>query len=207
MIKKLTKKSLQQQRRSLLLLFLLFALLGYSQKKTVSGIISDTYGQPLPGVNVIEKKASNGVVTDFDGKYSITVSQEAVLSFSFVGLITQEVAVAGKSTINITMLEDVTALKEVVIIGYGSVQKRELTSSVTSISEKDFNPGLNVNPEQLIQGKTPGLNINTARAPGSGSRIQIRGITSITGDTEPLYIIDGTRPPRRPPSFCSDRQW
>ena len=191
MIKNLTKKLFRKQKSFLLILFLMLTCFGYSQRKKLSGTVSDVRGQPLPGVNVIEKNGSNGVVTDFDGNYTISVSTNATLSFSFVGFKTKEVSVAGKTSLNVVLDEDVTSLNEVVVLGYGSVQKKELTSSITSISEKDFNQGLNVTSEQLIQGKTPGLNINTARAPGSGSRIQIRGITSISGDTEPLYIIDG----------------
>lgn len=191
MIKHFIRRLVQIQKSTMLILFLTLTFLGYSQNKNISGIVTDINGQPLPGVNVNQKGSSNGVMTDFDGNYSITVLPSATLSFYFVGFKTKEVAISGQTKLNVILEEDVARLDEVVVVGYGSVQKKELTSAITSISEKDFNKGLNVTVEQLIQGKTPGVNVSMASAPGSGSRIQIRGITSISGDTEPLYIIDG----------------
>lgn len=176
---------------ALFLGFLLCSAFGFSQS-TITGTVTDANGDVIPGVNVIEKGTTNGVSTDFDGNYSITVNSGATLEFSYVGFVKQEIAVSGQSTINVTLLEDVTGLDEVVVIGYGSVQRKELTSAVTSIGDEDFNQGLNVNPEQLILGKTPGVNINNGTgAPGQGSRVQIRGLTSIAANTQPLYIVDG----------------
>ena len=205
MIKNLTKKLFRKQKSFLLILFLMLTCFGYSQSKKLSGTVSDVSGQPLPGVNVIEKNGSNGVVTDFDGNYTISVSTNATLSFSFVGFKTKEVSVAGKTSLNVVLDEDVTSLNEVVIVGYGQTDKKSLTGSVAAISEKDLLQGFNITASQAIQGKVPGLTIQEGSgAPGGASRINIRGITSLAANTQPLFIVDGVALSTVFPSFNHD---
>lgn len=173
----------------------LFAFLcfGYAQaQNTVSGTVTDG-SMPLPGVNIVEKGTSNGTTSDFDGNYSLNnVADDAVLVFSFVGFTQQEIPVNGQQTINVTMQEDAAALSEVVVIGYGSVERRDATGAVSTVSAEDFNRGVVASPEELIQGRTAGLQItSTSGEPGSGVNIRIRGTTSVRGGNDPLFVVDG----------------
>lgn len=174
------------------LTFLLISSYGFSQSTTVNGSILDEGGLPVPGVNVIEKGTTNGVVADFDGNYSITANSNGTLVFSSLGYSPVEIAISGRGTINVTMKEDVTGLDEVIVVGYGTQTKKELTSSVVSVGEEDFVEGFNVTASQAIQGKVAGLNIQEGSgAPGGSARITIRGNTSIASNTQPLFIVDG----------------
>ena len=160
--------------------------------QTVTGTVSDANG-PLPGVNVIVKGTSNGVTTDFDGNYTIdNVASDAVLQFSFIGYKTQEVPVNGQSTINVTMIEDTQALEEVVVIGYGQTRVKDATGAVALVTSDDFNQGVISSPEQLIQGKTAGVQITqTSGEPGAATQIRIRGTSSVSSDNTPLFVVDG----------------
>mgnify|MGYP001095615141 CR=1 FL=1 len=166
---------------------------GLIQAQTVSGTVTEESTLPLPGVNVIVKGTTNGTQTDFDGKYTLTnVPSNAVIVFSYVGFKTQEVAVGNRSTINVALVEDASALDEVVIIGYGSTTVRDATGSVTAVTAEDFNSGVIASPEQLIQGKTAGVNIQqTSGEPGAGIQINIRGTSSVRANNNPLFVIDG----------------
>ena len=142
-------------------LMLLGALLclGTMQAQDVSGTVSDASG-PLPGASVIVKGTTNGTQTDFDGNYTLSgVGSDAVLVVSYIGYATKEVAVNGQSAVNVTLEEDAQALEEVVIIGYGSTTVKDATGSVAAVTSEDFNGGVIASPEQLIQGKTAGVNI------------------------------------------------
>lgn len=163
------------------------------QKKEISGTITDDQGLPIPGVNILEKGTSNGAMTDFDGNYSIEVaSSDAVLVFSSVGFQTQEINVSNQEEINLTMQVSVSALDEVVVVGYGTSKKRDLTGAVSSVSEENFNKGAITNPLQQISGKAPGVNINQIGSePGSSPSVRIRGITSLIGGNDPLVVVDG----------------
>lgn len=164
----------------------------FAQAQTVSGTVTD--GQmPIPGINIVIQGTSTGTTTDFDGFYTLdNVPADAVLVFSFVGYGTQEIPVNGRSTINVTMEEDAAALSEVVVIGYGSVVKRDATGAVATVSSEDFNQGVIASPEELIQGKTAGLQITTTSGePGAGVNIRIRGTTSVRGGNDPLFVVDG----------------
>lgn len=176
--------------------FLLPALLN-AQNATVkvSGIVTDTNNEPLIGVSVAEKGTTNGAITDVDGKYSLTVRPTSTLRFSFISYKTQEVKVDGRKTINIRMEDDVQALNEVVVIGYGTLDKKELTSAVSHISSKDFLHISSLDPSMMIQGKVAGVSVtNTAAAdPNNQASIQIRGISSRAADWGPLIVIDGSR--------------
>ena len=163
-----------------------------SQKQTVSGIISDENGLPLPGASVLEAGTRNGMVTDFDGKYQLTVeSNTAIIVVSFVGYKEKRV-VANQKNINIQLLPDATDLQEIVVVGYGSTAKRDVTGAVSSINSKDMNQGAIVNPLQLIAGKAAGVNISQlGNEPGSGPSVRIRGIGSLIGGNDPLVVVDG----------------
>ncbi|GAA5021597.1 SusC/RagA family TonB-linked outer membrane protein [Marivirga lumbricoides] len=164
------------------------------KQTTVTGTVTDSEGLPLPGVTVLEKGTSNGAHTDIDGKYALIVTSEgAVLRFSFVGMATTEREVGRTTTIDVQMEEDLESLNEVVVVGYGTQVKRSVTTAVSKVSEEDFNQGVVTNALSLIQGKVPGLSITRSGGnnPNGGTSIQLRGVTSITGNTEPLIVIDG----------------
>lgn len=183
--------------------FLLFMFLvlqiseAYSYVQTqnvVTGTVTDVNGLPLPGVTVLEKGTNNGTQTDFDGNYSITVQNlDAVLVFSFVGMQTTEIRVDGQSTINLELDASEESLDEVILVGYGTQNRRSVTTSITKVTEDDFNQGVVTNALSLIQGKVPGLSITRpgGNNPNGGTSIQLRGVTSITGNTQPLIVIDG----------------
>ncbi len=162
------------------------------QKQTVSGIITDENGLPLPGASVIEEGTKNGMVTDFDGKYKLTVeSASSVIIVSFVGYKEKKV-VASQNIINIQLIPDATDLQEIVVVGYGSTARKDVTGAVSSIAAKDMNQGAIVNPLQLIAGKAAGVNITQIGSePGSGPSVRIRGISSLIGGNDPLVVVDG----------------
>lgn len=153
---------------------------------------SEDDGSGIPGVNILEKGTSNGTVTDVNGGYSISIGSNSTLVYSFVGYTSQEVEVGNQSTLDIVLKLDVTSLSEVVVIGYGTQEKKELTSAVTSVKSEDFNRGTVNDPAQLLQGKVAGLNIAKAgNDPNGGYNIRLRGIASFGANTEPLIVIDG----------------
>ncbi len=180
------KKNIQ-----ILFFILLFQFVAYAQVQ-VNGLISDEQGQPLPGATILEKNTTNGVVTDFDGNYSIQVSdQNAILMISFVGYATQEVLVADLTDFNFSLQPD-NELDEVVITGYGSQQKRDLTGAIVQVKSEDFVKGANTNALQLLNGKASGVHISQSdSAPGGAIDIKIRGAGSINASNEVLVVIDG----------------
>jgi iron complex outermembrane receptor protein len=175
-------------------LILPFTLLfgGFIYAQTVTGTVSDNSG-PVPGVNIIVQGTTTGTQTDFDGNYSLDVgSDDAVLVFSFIGYSTQTIPVNGQSVINVTLAEDAAQLDEVVVVGYGSTTRKEVTTAVTSVSTEDFNQGTINEPTQLLQGKVAGLTAyNKGGDPNTNATIRLRGISTIGGSAEPLVIIDG----------------
>jgi len=175
----------------LLPIFLMVGTVAMAQI-TVTGTVSDATG-PVPGVNIIVKGTTNGAQSDFDGNYTLNdVASDATLVFSYLGYVTQEIAVNGQTTINVTMSDDIQALDQVVLIGYGSTTVRDATGSVASVTAKDFNQGVISSPEQLIQGKTAGVQITeTSGEPGAGINFNIRGSNSIRSGNNPLFVIDG----------------
>ena len=179
-------------RRYLAVLLVFGTLVSFAQQ-TVSGkVTSSDDGSGIPGVNILEKGSSNGTVSDSDGNFRISVGANATLVFSFVGYQAQEVAVGSQSTVNVSMQSDVTALSEVVVVGYGTQEKKEITSAVTSIKSEDFNKGTVNDPVQLLQGKVAGLNITRAGGdPNGGFNIRLRGVGTIGANAEPLVVIDG----------------
>src|SRR5690606_13962812 len=160
---------------------------------TVTGTVAGPNSEPLPGVTVSVEGTTTGTATDLDGRYSLTVPEGSTLVFSFIGYVTQRVAVGNRTVINITLIEDMAALDEVVVVGYGEVNRGELTSSITSLNREDFNTGLIGSPEQLIQGKVPGINIARSGNPNQQSTVILRGPSTLRSGAaqQPLYVIDG----------------
>lgn len=161
---------------------------------TIQGKVTiDNGSEGLPGVNIFVKGTETGTITDIDGTYEIAVPNEsAVLVFSFIGYVSQEVTVGSKRSINVVLVEDAQALDEVVVVGYGTVKKSDLTGSVTTIKKEDFNPGVISSAEQLISGKMAGVQVvQNSAEPGGGISVNIRGVGSINSGNSPLYVIDG----------------
>ncbi|NQX99967.1 MAG: SusC/RagA family TonB-linked outer membrane protein, partial [Flavobacteriaceae bacterium] len=178
-------------KKLLLLVFILAGIVMYGQR-TVKGVVSDSSGS-LPGVTVQEKGTSNGTQTDLDGNYTITVSSDSsTLVFSYLGYKTQKITVDSRSIINMMLVEDSTQLDEIVVIGYGQTTVRDATGSVTAVTSADFNRGVVASPEQLIQGKAAGVNIQqTSGEPGAGIQVNIRGTSSVRANNNPLFVVDG----------------
>jgi iron complex outermembrane receptor protein len=172
---------------------LLASLGAYAQDRQVSGKVTDaTDGTAIPGVNVSVKGTTRGVTTGADGTYRISAGDGATLVFSYVGYSTQELPLGSQTTLDVKLATDVKSLEEVVVVGYGTAKKKDLTGAVSQVSAKDFNPGVLTNPLQAIQGRVAGLNIqNTSGDPNASPQVRLRGITSLTGNADPLTVVDG----------------
>jgi len=180
------------RKHAISLFFLvLFQFAAFAQVQ-LTGVISDETGLPLPGATILEKNTNNGVVTDFDGNYSIQIADEnSVIMISFVGYTTQEISVAGLTDFNFS-LQPSNELDEVVITGYGSQQKRDLTGAIVQVKSEDFVKGANTNALQLLNGKASGVHISQSdSAPGGAIDIKIRGAGSINASNAVLVVIDG----------------
>ncbi|MDR1356685.1 MAG: SusC/RagA family TonB-linked outer membrane protein [Tannerellaceae bacterium] len=160
----------------------------------VKGVVtSEADGSPLIGVNVVQRGTTNGVVTDIDGNYELTVPQGAQLDFSYVGFFNQQITVAaGRTSYNVILREDSQSLEEVVVIGYGTVRKSDLTGAVSSIKSEELQKLPMTSIDQGIQGRAAGVQVtNTSGAPGGQVSIRVRGGNSLSSSNEPLYVIDG----------------
>ena len=184
---------MMRKKIALLIVCLLYGVsIAFAQDITVKGEVKDKQGLPLPGVSVQIKGAARGTVTTGNGTYSLSAPSDAVLTFSFIGYKAIEQPIAGKSTISVTLSEDNNQLSEVVVIGYGTTTKKDITTAVVSVSAKDIQNQPITNPLQAIQGKAAGVQITSQSGkPGSGVSVSIRGNTSITASNSPLYVIDG----------------
>ena len=160
----------------------------------IAGTVSDHNGVPIPGASVVEKNTTNGVAADFDGNYSITVSgPESVLVFTSVGFATQEITVGQTNTINVTLEEDTQSLDEVVVVGYGTQKRKDITGSVASVSTEDIADIPMTNIDDGLVGRIPGLDIvSSGGGPGSTNQLQLRGQRSFTASNDPLIILDGS---------------
>ncbi len=169
-----------------------FLCFGMAKAQTVSGTVSDATG-PLPGASVVVKGTTNGTQTDFDGNYTLNdVAADATLVFSYIGFATQEIAVNGQTTVNVTLQEDASELDEVVVVGYGTTTRRSTVGAVESVKAEEFNKGVIVNPQQLIQGKTAGVQISTTSGePGAAVNVRVRGTASVRSQNNPLFVVDG----------------
>lgn len=186
--------NLLPNKQSLLLVVALFfySVLSFSQQSiTVSGIVlSSTDEKPLPGVTVLVKGSNTGVITDGIGSYSIKADSNDVLVFSFIGFSNQEVQVAGKSQINVSLKEELNSLEEVVVVGYGTQKKSDLTGAVSVVNVKEAKKMITYDLAKMLQGQVPGVTIQSSGEPGGFVNIKIRGITSFT-DNNPIFVIDG----------------
>jgi iron complex outermembrane receptor protein len=164
-----------------------------AQQLSVSGVVKDAVnGEPLFGVNILEKGTSNGTITNLDGEFTLSVPANAVLIFRYVGYQALEVPVAGKTRLNISLTEDAVAIGEVLVIGYGTVKKNDATGSVTAIKPDAMNKGMTTNAQDMLAGKIAGVNVVSAGgAPGAGATIRIRGGSSLSASNDPLIVIDG----------------
>lgn len=159
----------------------------------VKGIVKDQHGEPLLGVSIVVKGTTNGTTTDLDGNFTLDIGEpKGILSFSFIGFQTKEVVYNGQKTLDVVLNEDSEILDEVVVVGYGSQKKGEITSSVTSVKASDFNKAPVVNPMQLVEGRVAGLTVSRGSSDPNGEvKVQMRGASSLKGSNEPLVIIDG----------------
>lgn len=189
----------QAMRRGLLftlslLLTMSISQFALAQGRDVTGTVKSTEdGSALPGVTVQIKGTNRGTQSDSEGKYRLTgVPDNATLVFSFIGLQSQEQAVGNRSVIDVQLTSDTKSLEEVVVVGYGTAKRKDLTGSVQQVTARDFNPGVNPNPLQSIQGKVAGLTITQPSGdPNRNPTVRLRGYTSLAGGSDPLYVVDG----------------
>jgi TonB-dependent starch-binding outer membrane protein SusC len=186
------KKIYRSFSMALVLFFLLVSVAANAQKRNVSGTITDPSSTGMPGVNIIIKGTTVGTSTDSDGKFTIEASDDDVLTFSFIGFQTQEMRVGSQTTINVTMVEDVALLGEVVVVGYGTQKKSDLTGAVASVSGETIRNAITTSVDQALLGRAAGVQVTqNSGQPGGVVSIRIRGTTSLTQSNEPLYVIDG----------------
>ena len=159
------------------------------QAKKVTGTVTDAKGEPLLGVNVVVKGTTNGTITDLDGKYSLEVEPNSILVVSYIGYVSQQIPASGE-VVNVTLKEDTQNLDEVVVVGYGTQQKKDITGSVAVVDTKDLLASSGSSATQQLQGKAAGVYIGQTGSPGSPSMVRIRGINTVN-DNGPLYVIDG----------------
>lgn len=181
--------------KKILFIFLIFPFFIHAQSKNISGTVNDENGTPLPGATVqLKGSESVGAITDFDGNFSISITSDSsnVLVFSYIGYVDQEVDVSNQLSVNINLQPDTEALDEVVVVGYGTVLKRDLTGAVSSVVVEDEVSRQSATVDQLLQGRAAGVQVTQNSAnPNSGVSVRIRGTNSLRGNNEPLYVIDG----------------
>lgn len=178
-------------KQLVLLFFFMFPVLGDAQTIEISGTVLDSGKTPIIGASVLEKGTTNGIITDIDGNFTLSVSPNGTLSISYVGYQTQEIHINGKTVFNITLKEDNELLDEVIVVGYGTMKKSDMTGAISSVDVEELTKRATTNPAEALQGKIAGVNIMKAGGnAGAGVSVKIRGVKSF-GDNEPLYIIDG----------------
>ena len=187
----ITRNLLTRSYKLLLtLLVLLMSTNAFAQRLTATGKVVDAAGLEVIGASVLEKGTTNGVVTNLDGEFSLSVGQNATLVISFIGYKTIEVKAT--TNMNITLQEDNELLDEVVVIGYGSVKRKDVTTAVSTVSTKDLDQRPIVSAAQALQGKAAGVSVmQPSGEPGGGMSIRVRGTTSFNGSNDPLYVVDG----------------
>ena len=160
-------------------------------KRLITGTVFDETGETVIGANIVEKGTTNGVMSDIDGKFSFEVQENAILQISYIGYTAQEVEIGNQTSIRIVLKEDVQALEEVVVVGYGTMKKRDLTGAVVSADLESFRESPNVNIFQSLQGSVPGISIGQTNQSGQEPSIEIRGVSTLSGTTSPLIVVDG----------------
>lgn len=184
-------RSYSKVMQLVLLLSFMCPVLGFSQTIEITGTVLDGSKMPIIGASVLEKGTTNGIITDFDGNFNLSVSPNGTLSISYVGYKTQEIPVNGKTRFNVTLVEDTELLDEVVVVGYGTMKKSDMTGAISSVDVEELTKRATTNPAEALQGKIAGVNImKSGGNAGAGVSVKIRGVKSF-GDNEPLYIIDG----------------
>ena len=179
-----------KQKFALTLMMSLFCVMGFAQK-SITGSVVDTSGEPVIGASVVAGKGT-GTVTDFDGKFTLKVDEKATIKVSYIGYETQTLSVAGQTEFNIVLKEDATTLEDVVVIGYGSVKKRNLTAAVAKMDDKGIKDRPLARAEQALQGQLAGVTVRTINAePGADQTIRVRGAASVNASSDPLYVVDG----------------
>lgn len=192
-------KDLSRKALSTFVLCML-CVVAIAQTRTVTGVVTDDFDEPMIGVNVTVKGTTNGTITDFDGNYSLTnIKVGDILVFSYIGYTPAEAAVAAQGNVNMQMHENQTAIEEVVVVGYGTMKKSDLTGSVASIGTDKLVAKGAPSVMENLQGSTPGVNITMGGRVGESPSIEIRGKSSLNSDTKPLFVVDGV--------FCSDIDW
>lgn len=190
--------NLKAFRIALMLVLSLF--IGTVSAQTVTGNVVDETGEAVIGATVMEKGTKNATVTDFDGNFTIKMESGNVLTISYIGMQSQDVNVAGKTSVNVVLKEDATTLQDVVVVGYGTMKKTDLTGSISSVDTEKLNAKGAPSVLENLQGATPGVNITQSSGRAGGDfNIEIRGKSSINSETTPLYVVDGV--------MCSDIQW
>ncbi|WP_335964485.1 TonB-dependent receptor [Galbibacter sp. PAP.153] len=174
-----------------LLTFLLFCCITAFGQQTITGVITDDQDMPLPGASVLIKGTTTGTQTDFDGNYSIEANTGDILVFSYVGMDTQEITVADTTTVNVSLTVSTNQLDEVVVVGYGTQKRSDLTGAIVSAKAEDIAKQPASNAMQSLQGKVTGVNIVTNDSPGSNPKVIIRGTGTASAGSDPLYVVDG----------------
>ncbi|WP_373075067.1 carboxypeptidase-like regulatory domain-containing protein, partial [Zeaxanthinibacter enoshimensis] len=185
---------MNKQSNFLLICLLMVQLVVHGQQEiTVSGSVSDAEGAPLPGASIVVKGTTTGTQTDFDGNYSLSnVPADGTLLVSYLGFSSKEVQVNGQQAIDITLQEDAEALDEVVVVGYGEIKSKDLTSAITTVKSEELKATPTGQAMQALQGKVAGLQIVSNGSPGASPTVRVRGIGSYnTGASGPLYVVDG----------------
>ncbi|WP_116126369.1 SusC/RagA family TonB-linked outer membrane protein [Lewinella sp. IMCC34183] len=175
-----------------LLCAFLISAYGYGQSEYISGSVRDIDNQPLTGVTVMVGNSGSGTVTDIDGRFEVSAAVGDTLRLSYIGMQPREIIVRNEEELSIVLQDNATQLNEVVVVGYGTTKRSDVTGSIASVSDKDFNKGVVVNPGQLLQGKVAGVNVTAASGePGAAQDIVIRGVGSLRSGTTPLFVVDG----------------
>ena len=168
--------------------------MGALAQNVVKGTVNDEAGEPIIGATVKVQGSQQGSITDFDGKFSIQAASNATLEISYVGYVTQKVKVAGKSDITVVLKEDAQMLNDIVVVGYGTMKKSDITGSVVSVNTEDMMKRAPVNIAQGLQGAAPGVIVTMQDgSPDAKAQVRIRGVATINGNASPLYVVDGVQ--------------
>ncbi|WP_373828403.1 SusC/RagA family TonB-linked outer membrane protein, partial [Bacteroides heparinolyticus] len=189
----MSKSNYFKERAALLLFFFAFMLpiSALAQAIRLTGNVTDATGESIIGASVLEKGTTNGVITDIDGNFALNVSPNATIIISYVGYAAQEIPLNGRNTLKVVLKEDTEMLDEVVVIGYGTMKKSDMTGAISSVDVEELSKRTTTNPAEALQGKIAGVNImKSGGNAGAGVQVKIRGVKTF-GDNEPLYIIDG----------------
>ncbi|MBT8320483.1 MAG: TonB-dependent receptor plug domain-containing protein, partial [Eudoraea sp.] len=186
---------MRTKQSGLLVLLLVFIVqFTFAQQKTVTGTVTDASNSPLPGASVVVKGTIRGVQSDFDGNYSIQATSNETLVFSYLGYITQEMAIGSRSSIDVQLLEDVESLEEVIVTAYGTTTKEAFTGSASVVGAEDLAIRQVTSPIAAIEGRATGVQFTSPSGqPGSSPGIVIRGVGTLNGSSDPLFIVDGVQ--------------